>query len=208
MHIFITLVAALLLTTAAARADIGTGSTREEVLARFGKPASESVQGPLTTMVYPLGTVRLRDGQVTEITPKLLQQGGPAAGTGLRMPGAAGGSKVIKKGSGRLDLKSVLVPGKITMVDFYADWCGPCKRLGPILTDLAKADPDVYLIKVDIGDFESPVADQFALRGIPHVRVYGRDGQQVGAGSSMESTIRRNIEAAKSAPALAPAPGG
>ena len=207
MHIFITVMVTLLL-TAAARAEIGTGSTRDEVLARFGKPASESVQGPLTTLVYPLGTVRLRDGQVTEITPKLLQQGGPAAGAEMRMPGAVGGGKVIKKGSGRLDLKSVLVPGKITMVDFYADWCGPCKRLGPILTDLAKADPDVYLVKVDIGEFGSPVADQFKLRGIPHVRVYGRDGQQVGTGSSNESIIRQNIEDAKAAPPAAPAAGG
>lgn len=206
MKILVALTAALLLSTAA-RAEVGTGSSREEVVAQFGKPASESKQGGLSTLVYPLGTVRLRDGKVIEVSPKLQQSGGSSSG-GLRMPGGAGSGKVTKKGSGRLDLKSVLVPGKVTLVDFYADWCGPCKRLAPILEDMAKADPDLYLVKVDIRDFGSPVADQFALRGIPHVRVYGRDGKQVGDGSSSESIIRGNIEAAKAAPNAAPAAGG
>ena len=110
MNILIALCVTLLL-AASARAELAAGSTREEVIAQYGRPASESKNGPVTTLVYPLGVVHLRDGKVTDISAKLLTQGGPPAGSGMRMPGGANSGKVTKKGSGRLDLKTVLVPG-------------------------------------------------------------------------------------------------
>ena len=192
--------------SATAVAELGKDSTHDDVVAQFGKPSSEVKQGAVTTMVYPKGTVRLRDGKVTEVSSQLYATGGNANGSGgLRMPGTAGGGKITKKGSARLDLATVLVKDRITVVDFYADWCGPCRRLAPLLEDVVQQDPDVYLCKVNIKDFGSPVAEQFQLRSIPHVRVYGRDGKQVGQGSSALETIKVNIATAKAAGAPAAA---
>lgn len=105
-----------------------------------------------------------------------------------KKPGARGGP---------VDLKRLLVPGKVTIVDFYADWCGPCRVIGPKLEALANASGDVVLRKVDIVKWGSPVARQFGLRSIPSVRVYDRKGNLVGAPTSQISDVSRNVNAAR-----------
>ena len=55
----------------------------------------------------------------------------------------------------------------ITIVDFYADWCGPCKALAPTLDELSLQNNDkVKVIKVNV-DNSPEVAQQFDVRGIP-----------------------------------------
>ena len=54
--------------------------------------------------------------------------------------------------------------GKV-LVDFYADWCGPCKAMKPTLEKF-KESSDVPLIKVDV-DKESEIAKKYGIRGIP-----------------------------------------
>lgn len=57
-----------------------------------------------------------------------------------------------------------LIKDKI-LVDFYANWCGPCKMLAPILDDLAK-DVDIDILKVDV-DFNSDLAKKYGIMSIP-----------------------------------------
>ena len=104
---------------------------------------------------------------------------------------------MISNGGQRIDLKQVLVSGKITVVDFYADWCGPCKRMGPQLEQMARSDPDVVLCKVNIVNWKKPVVKQFSIRSIPNVRVYDRNGTEVGSPTSGLSAIKQNIERAR-----------
>ena len=54
--------------------------------------------------------------------------------------------------------------GKV-LIDFYADWCGPCKGMNPILEQF-KESSDVPLIKVKV-DEESEIAQKFGIRSIP-----------------------------------------
>ena len=178
---------------------VQVGDTQQAVLAELGEPITQSTSGNLTTIVYSHGQVRLRRGEVIDLSASLAPR--PAAG-GLAgsSPAAASGSRISSHGSGKLDLKQVVVPGRITLVDFYADWCGPCRALAPKLEALVKADPDVYLVKVNIKDWNSPVAKQFNLQGIPHVLVFDRGGQQVGASSRIDD-IRARVDAAKQAAA-------
>lgn len=64
------------------------------------------------------------------------------------------------------------------LVDFWAEWCGPCRMLGPILDDLAKEQGDkVKIGKVNVD--ESPnLASQFSVRSIP-MMVFFKDGKAV-----------------------------
>ncbi len=67
---------------------------------------------------------------------------------------------------------------KIVVVDFMAEWCGPCRALGPVLDSLVKTRPDVELVKVDI-DESAELAERFQVRSVPTL-VLMKDGQEVG----------------------------
>ena len=66
------------------------------------------------------------------------------------------------------------------MVDFYADWCGPCKLLGKVLTDLEN-DIDVDVIKLNIDKYPE-IARQYGVMSIPTIILFEN-----------EDEIKRNV---------------
>ncbi len=84
----------------------------------------------------------------------------------------------------RLDLRKNLAQGKVTLFDYYADWCGPCHLLTPKLERLVFKYENVALRKVDIGTWESDAAEQasseFELPGLPFTRVFDSHGKLLG----------------------------
>lgn len=69
------------------------------------------------------------------------------------------------------------------LVDFYAEWCGPCKMLYPIL-DVVSKENNVKLVKVDI-DAEREITNDHGVRGVPTVVIYYK-GQMVGRSSGFK----------------------
>ncbi len=78
-------------------------------------------------------------------------------------------------------IKSLLVPGKITIVDYWATWCGPCKKLAPQVEAFAAGRKDVVLRKVDATNWGVVEMGEHlpAVAGLPVLDVYGRDGKLI-----------------------------
>lgn len=65
----------------------------------------------------------------------------------------------------------------VVLVDFYADWCGPCQMLGPVLEELEAEDKNFKLLKVNV-DEEPELAQRFKVMSIPMVYLF-KDGKEV-----------------------------
>jgi thioredoxin 1 len=63
------------------------------------------------------------------------------------------------------------IDGRLTIVDFWAPWCGPCRVLSPIIDKLKESNPDVNVIKVNV-DESNMLASEFNVRNIPTVIVF------------------------------------
>lgn len=72
--------------------------------------------------------------------------------------------------------KTVTAPG-ITLVDFWAAWCGPCKQFGPIFEKASDANSDVTFAKVDT-DAQQTLAGAMGITSIPTLMAF-RDGVRV-----------------------------
>ncbi|MFO7856236.1 MAG: thioredoxin [Paracoccaceae bacterium] len=83
------------------------------------------------------------------------------------------------------------------VVDFWAEWCGPCKQIGPALEELSSEFGDkVKVVKVDID--ENPNApSRYGVRGIPTLLIF-KDGQVASSkvGAAPKSALQQWIESA------------
>ena len=57
------------------------------------------------------------------------------------------------------------------LVDFYADWCGPCKMLAPVIEQIAKERSDLKVVKVNIDEAQD-IAMQYGVMSIPTLMVF------------------------------------
>ncbi len=57
------------------------------------------------------------------------------------------------------------------IVDFYADWCGPCQKLGPILQEKSKINKNFKIVKVNVDDFPD-ISEKYEVQGIPFVLLF------------------------------------
>tara|TARA_B100000700_G_C14332806_1_gene529003 strand:- start:69 stop:380 length:312 start_codon:yes stop_codon:yes gene_type:complete len=82
------------------------------------------------------------------------------------------------------------------MVDFYADWCGPCQMLTPIIEELAgEYEGKVHIIKVDI-DESQEIAQEYAITSIPTI-LFIRQGEVVDklAGFQSKDALKEKLDA-------------
>jgi thiol-disulfide isomerase/thioredoxin len=77
-----------------------------------------------------------------------------------------------------VDIEKSLVPGYVTVIDFWAEWCGACHVVGEMLTTGVAQEPKILIRKVDVGaDAFTPVAAAYQIGGLPHYRVYDKHGK-------------------------------
>lgn len=84
---------------------------------------------------------------------------------------------------------SVKSSDKTVLIDFYADWCGPCRMVSPIVDEIAEERDDILVCKVNV-DEESELAQQFEVYSIPTLVVM-KNGEvtNVSAGARPKSAI-------------------
>jgi thioredoxin 1 len=85
----------------------------------------------------------------------------------------------------------------ITLVDFWAEWCGPCKMIAPMIEELSEEIQGAAVAKLDV-DENPEVSAEFGIRSIPTLIVY-KDGQEVDrvVGGVPKATLINMIEAQK-----------
>jgi len=85
----------------------------------------------------------------------------------------------------------------LALVDFYAEWCGPCKMLGPIIEQLAEENKDIKIGKVNV-DESMETARQYEVMSIPTL-IFFKDGQIVEkmVGMKSKGDLEAKIKALK-----------
>ena len=111
---------------------------------------------------------------------------GAAGGAYLADAKAPEGSDVtiaVADGHDVADLSTLLAPKKTTVVDFYADWCGPCREVDAHVKALLAKRADVAYRRMNVIDWDSPLAKHYLkdVPELPFVIVFGADGRKVDA---------------------------
>ena len=85
--------------------------------------------------------------------------------------------------------QEVLQAGQTVLVDFYADWCGPCKMMGPVVEEISNEEAGVKVCKINI-DEEIELAQRFGVMSIPTF-IAVKDGEIAGKqiGAVPKSTL-------------------
>lgn len=134
-------------------------------------------------------TVKLEDGVTDEAVIAAVERAGmkalagPGQGSYLPPPAYPAGADVAtltRDGSAVGPLDKLRVPAKYTVFDVYADWCGPCRQVDERLRELVKARADVAVRKLNVVDFDTPLARELGSRfdALPYVVVFSPAGKR------------------------------
>ncbi len=106
--------------------------------------------------------------------------------------------QILSKAGENVVLAESLVAGKVTVFDFYATWCGPCKKVDEAMAALLPEAVDVAYRKLNIVNWDTPLAKNHLGAGVPelpYVIIYGKNGDKIDAISGLDLVrLRAAIE--------------
>ena len=93
---------------------------------------------------------------------------------------------------------STMIGSGITLVDFWASWCGPCRMFGPIFEEISEKTSDAKFVKFEIDESNRQTPAKYGIRSIPSVLAF-KDGELVEARTGLmdQETLLAWIEELK-----------
>lgn len=102
-------------------------------------------------------------------------------------------SSLIKESTSLKEFKELINTEKLTITDFFATWCGPCKAISPVLEKYSQEFKDVQFLKVDV-DESNDIAQEYGITAMPTFVLFKKGepiGKIVGANPQV---VRQAIE--------------
>ncbi len=81
---------------------------------------------------------------------------------------------------------------KPAIIDFYADWCGPCKMVAPIFEELAGEYPEIDIYKVDT-EAEQRLSSMFGIRSIPSILFIPKEGEPMMQAGALPKEVLKDV---------------
>ncbi len=91
------------------------------------------------------------------------------------------------------DFKPYLNQGRVSIVYFYADWCPACRQLNPVMDEINRLIPDMQVLFMNIGQWETPVAQQYGVNSVPYLQIYDENGNLVASGRAADAWLREAL---------------
>lgn len=89
------------------------------------------------------------------------------------------------------DFRGYVGQGRISIVYFYADWCPACRRLTPVMDEINARVPDMQVVFMDIGEWNTPVTAQHGVNFVPYLKVYDKTGKLIADGRSARAWLEQ-----------------
>lgn len=104
------------------------------------------------------------------------------------VPAGADVVELSKQGEDVAALETHAARGKVTLFDFYAVWCAPCRKIDAHVFALLGKRSDLAVRKLNVVSWETPLAARYLkdIPSLPYVVVFGKDGKRVGAVAGLD----------------------
>jgi thioredoxin 1 len=95
------------------------------------------------------------------------------------------------------NIEETLGTSELVILDFWAEWCGPCRMMGPIIDELSEANEDVVIGKVNV-DSNPESAAKYGIRSIPSI-LFIKDGEVIDTmtGTKPKAALQEKVDELK-----------
>ena len=91
------------------------------------------------------------------------------------------------------NFQSYFTRDRVSIVYFYADWCPACRSFNPIMEAVNAQIPDMQVLYMNIGDWDTPITRRYNVSSVPHLKIYDKDGSLVAEGDRAETWLQQAL---------------